>query len=694
MALLDLNIPSFKGDLSDEKAMRRLTSYLYKLDEQLRFVLSNLGEDNLSDSLRAVINTNVDAKTINELTGQLQRLGTQITQTADKITLKASKEELDALENVLNESVAAFEVTAKAIRSEVSSTASGLRSQINQQAEQITLKASKEEVQTVVTAAGQAQADANNAASAAGQALSMANSASTAAANAQNTAESAQANTQALAQRVTKAESEIAVQADEIALRVTKTQYETGLDGKLDADKPSVGVQTASAVVNEKGVYLSGGEIDMRTSDGEEYVNITDSGVTASSMGAPDVMPRYAGPTVIYVNPLATSEEIAAGATYRNLKNALETISGRFVPYGVTIRLQYGMTEYDDLLLQNAVFPAGLAISAEYTGHAKLMGQFSVSGCSGKLTVQFLDIQAQEGANRNGYFLQGAGLYAHLEHCTIRGLGDTSSRAVYAADGAGAYVTYCEMYDCGYALYGDTASRCVAVNNMGNCTICASTGSDVSVHGSVPSASASKFDATELIGGRIRTQGDAYIYVNQGSGGSAPAVPVIVKITVSPAFAGSFKADGSKLRNDPAQGWLNGAGRIKGVIAFSTGDIIEFRNKTILSASLRLSMKSSGRGTAVAVELYGTQTQSSVNAPVLGSSYGVIANMSPGETLEITLPAQALTDLSSGATRGIVLYSSDTGSYKERDYSKNYAVFTGSDGSDDKKPILTVTYEG
>lgn len=462
------------------------------------------------------------------------------------------------------------------------------------------------------------------------------------------------------------------------------------VEGKLDADAPSVGVQTASAVVNEKGVYLSGGEIDMRTSDGEEYVNITDSGVTASSMGAPDVMPRYAGPTVIYVNPLATSEEIEAGATYRSLKEALETISGRFVPYGVTMMLADGMTEYGDVFLKNAVFPAGLTITANYDAHAKLIGQFSVSGCSGKLTVQFLDIQTHDGVNHDGYAFQGAGLYARLEYCTIHGTGNTDSYAVLASEGTNAYATYCEMYDCGYAIRANSMSRAWGYYNKGDCRYSANAAT-LFASGSAPSDS-TEFNYHTANGGQVFAANG--MTVNQGSGGSAPSVPVLTKITALPIITASFKENGGKLRNDPTQGWLSGAGRIKGVIAYGTGDLTEIRNKTILSASLRLHMKSSGRGTAVAVELYGTRTQSSVDAPVLGNNYGVIASMSPSDTLEITLPAQALTDLSSGATRGFVLYSSDTGSYKERDYSKNYAVFTGSDGDDDKRPMLTVTYEG
>ena len=462
------------------------------------------------------------------------------------------------------------------------------------------------------------------------------------------------------------------------------------VEGKLDADAPSVGVQTSSAVVNEKGVYLTGGEIDMRTSNGEEYVNITDSGVTASSISAPDVMPRYAGPTVIYVNPLATAEEMAAGATYRSLKDALETISGRFVPYGVTVMLADGMTEYGDVFLKNAMFPAGLAITSSYYEHAKLMGQFSVSGCSGKLTVQFLDIQTHDEVNHNGYSLQGAGLYARLEYCTIRGTGNTDSHAVAASEGANVYATYCEMYDCGYAIRANSMSRVWGYYNKGNCRYSANAAT-LFASGSAPSDSTA-FNYHTANGGQVFAASG--VTVDQGSGAAAPAVPTIGKLTSNASLTRSYKASGSVLRNDPAQGWLEGSGRIRGCIWFYDFYREMAAGKEILSAAIRLHMISSGRGTAVTVELCGTAAQEGEGNPEITTAYGAIATMSPGETLEIALPIQAAEDLVSGRINGLVLYSSDTGSYKERDYSKNYAVFTGSDGDSDKKPMLTVTYEG
>jgi len=56
MALGDFNLPDIKeSDLDSQKERRQILEYLYQLTEQLRYVLMNLDEDNLSDSLKETI---------------------------------------------------------------------------------------------------------------------------------------------------------------------------------------------------------------------------------------------------------------------------------------------------------------------------------------------------------------------------------------------------------------------------------------------------------------------------------------------------------------------------------------------------------------------------------------------------------------------------------------------------------------
>lgn len=575
MAQLNLNLPSFAGiDLSDEKQLRKLTSYLYKLDEQLRYVLANLGEENLSDSLRTVINTKSDATVLGELTGQLQRLSTQITQTAEAIKLAASKEELDALGETLSESVAELRVTA-----------------------------------------------------------------------------------------------------EEISLSVAS---------KLDKTAPSVGVNTKSGIViNEDGVYVEGKQIDLRTSDGDEYVNINEVGVSASSISAPNVMPRYDGPDSLTVNPLYTSAEMEAapGARFRSLKDALMALAGRYVPYSVNVTLAAGAVDYGDATLHGCVAPYGIGIWGQSASNRSAVnGKVTITQCVGPIDFGYIDVNSA--ANTDGIFVEGSGMSVHVGNCNFAGNGGS---AVSTDAGANVQVYNTSMRGYGYSIYAYMMSTVYSSGNSGNCDIAADC-SIVYGSGYQPS-STSTLAPAEIRGGMFRNGGCA---VNQGSGSSSSVT--LTTATYPATSTGSYKGSGSKYRNEVGQGWYDGIGRIRGCMWFDNSTIRSaLSGRTIRSATLRLAMRSGvGRGASITVELSGTAASSGASSAAVTKSYGVIGTTSPGEVTTITIPNEAITDLNNGTINGLMLYSSDTGAYKDRDYSKNYAIFDGA--SDGTPPMLTVVY--
>ncbi|MEG1563346.1 MAG: tail fiber domain-containing protein [Bacteroides sp.] len=70
MAFTGLNLPDIKdSDLNDEKQRRQILEYLYQLTEQLRFVLSNIGEENLTAELSEKIDS---TEVIKELEGSIK----------------------------------------------------------------------------------------------------------------------------------------------------------------------------------------------------------------------------------------------------------------------------------------------------------------------------------------------------------------------------------------------------------------------------------------------------------------------------------------------------------------------------------------------------------------------------------------------------------------------------------------------
>lgn len=178
MAQFDLALPKFsEGDLDDAKQRRKIMNYLYKLDEQLRFVLNNLDTENFTETFQQVIVSGggkgtVDDGSIQRLETEMAKLSTMIRQTASQIELKADAEELnelgnavasvetsltvlsgkieskvsrtefDELGNAVSKNSSTITQTASSIRSEVSNSVSGLQSQIDQTPEQIRLEVS------------------------------------------------------------------------------------------------------------------------------------------------------------------------------------------------------------------------------------------------------------------------------------------------------------------------------------------------------------------------------------------------------------------------------------------------------------------------------------------------------------------------------------------------------------------------
>ena len=90
MALI--NLPRFTdADLDDEKQRRRIMSYLYKLDEQLRYVLTHLDSENFTKEMQQYLDGRVSMEQYDEVTGNLTRLSTSVSQNASEISLVAEK---------------------------------------------------------------------------------------------------------------------------------------------------------------------------------------------------------------------------------------------------------------------------------------------------------------------------------------------------------------------------------------------------------------------------------------------------------------------------------------------------------------------------------------------------------------------------------------------------------------------------
>lgn len=693
MATINLTPPSFQGvDLNDERQVRKLYAYLYKLDEQLRYVLSNLGEENLSDSLRSVINTNVEAEILNEVDGRLQRVSTQIRQTAEEIELKASKEYVDESTGAVQERLesqitqTAGEISTKVTAVErlavnAAATADDAAVEIDDLTENVrTMESSftqtAGEISTRVTAVEGDVRDFYDDLGAANEKLDD------------------------LDGRVSKAETSI-----------TQTATKIELAAKLDKTAPAVGVNAADQTI-QSSVTITADEVDITTpkfevniaaDDGvENALRITKESATFGKMFAGNVAAQYDGPAVIYVDPNEAAAYPENESFFGSLQGALSSLSGKTIPAaGVQVLLTPGGTYYGDAQLVGSVLAGKVRIAVRETDErAVLVGEVQIINCVGTVDIEDLDVIP--GSDKNGITVSGMSAAANISGCRFTGAGAGS--AILLNNGARAYITGCSMLNFAVSVYANRLARAIAVDNHGNCSL-AAVGADILAHGTVPSASSAEFQYVEMMGGRVYTQGAEHVTVS--GGGSAAARPNVTTVRLLMTGADSWSQNnGWRLggHNDVMQGWTSGGGIIRGCVWFSNSYIQgNLAGKQIVSASLRLTMhKGVGRGVAVTVCLGGTAVgYSGHTADVLtmDKAYGEIGTIQPGDTTYISIPAQAVSDLADGVIQGLVIYSTDTGSYKERVYSKNYARFDGetsgtdtTNGIDGTRPILMVTY--
>lgn len=590
--------------------------------------------------------------TVDEVSGQVTENAAWIEANADKVASQITREEFDELGGKVTSNTSLIEQTAEAIRSEVSSATGGLQTQITQQAEEIDLKASQSAVDT-------------------------------------------------LTGRVTTAEATIETQADQIALRVTTTDFDTAMKDKLDADAPSVGVVTSGVTITSDQVKITSPEtvIAIPGPDGETMAaQFDEDGLTAVKITCPNVAPMYDGPNELYVYPSLAGTTYLENGLYKpgdafvSLKDALASLSYKTVPYAVTIYLGNGMTEYGNATLAGCISAHGITIrtaSTSTSSYATLHGKLEVCYSLGVFYVQYMRINPPAGNGSHAIHAYGNGVLVSAKNCIIRGTGSSSgSYGMCADDGTKIFAVDNEIYNCECSLVSRWMGEVCSWNNKGNCVPYIENAT-ARFFGTAPSQDSSFW---YYLYGAIDVH-QSGVTVDQGTT-SGTASPTLTTGTYLATSTASYKGSGSSYRTEVGQGWWDGIGRIRGCMWFDNTTIrSNLSGRTIRSATLRLSMRSGvGRGASVTVELSGTVANSGASSAAVTKSYGAIGTTSPGEVTTITIPNDVITDLKNGTINGLMLYSSDTGAYKERSYSKNYAIFDGYDADDSLKPQLTIVY--
>ena len=412
-------------------------------------------------------------------------------------------------------------------------------------------------------------------------------------------------------------------------------------------------------------------------------VTINESGATFQSAVAPDITPRYVGPSSITVNPNATSEQIATGGVYRSLIEACSTLNGQYLDK--TIDITVSGDTYGDVELRGLI--GGYPVNINGGGYS-LIGTLNIVGCATRVYVSNISILRPATSSKDYAVNITSCRYVSLYPCVVDGAGATN--ALRLDCGTRAWIRSSEFYNAEHlvhALYG-TDLTTLNIKGSGGTNFICTDGAVVKWNGSRPAGTWLKHNVSIVKPDELET-----LTIDEGI---SPSTSSAVGTTMFDfMYADSYCGGWSYFADDDVrQGFVSGR-RIYGTIWFNVAKIRSaFGGKVVNQASLRLNMhKFVGRGVNVSIQLYGTNTvySSRSGAPSLITSYGTIGGAKPGEVNEIVIPVQVITDIVNGTICALVLLSDDDSLYKDRAYSRNYARFDGStSGESSTRPRLTI----
>ena len=115
--------------------------------------------------------------------------------------------------------------------------------------------------------------------------------------------------------------------------------------------------------------------------------------------------------------------------------------------------------------------------------------------------------------------------------------------------------------------------------------------------------------------------------------------------------------------------------------------------KTITSATLKLTrVNGIGKSGATTLSAYYTTKTSGSGSYSVSTAYGgAIGSIGNGETVTFNIPISIVQQIANNGSGGIVLYSGESSTMSNRNYSTNYCKIYGYNS--EYAPVLTVTYE-
>ena len=527
--------------------------------------------------------------------------------------------------------------------------------------------------------------------------------------------------------RMVNAESRITQNANNIALKVSTSTYNTekvyrgstapttlytnmlwldtsATPNLLKRYTGSAWVAAGAQEVKSSGIYIGPNNVAITTesfllqlldpANNENVLmemsangNVGFKQLYADEVVSNSVASAYGGPIALHVN---TSYSGASDTYFRSLGDAVKAVNNRFLRSDVYIYLPNGTGEiYEPAGTQiQGVSGPGKLIIYGYA-NSRLNSFISVKGCSAHIcfqNVSLREIRTLNGSNRNPYLIDlQMNHHVEMNSCTL-----DANNVTY--DSVYCRTTHVNLYNCGLynALQGLEVYMGWAYmqNCKGSCSwSMVSYAGYIICSGSVPSGSRNRGNNGQIY--------DTGVTIDYGT-----AIPVVTPDNTALLYATTTKSYRGGWRSDTLdviQGVYSDSG-YKSSLNWNYG-CMWFGNlrsmlsgTTIKSATLTLNRKTgSGSGSAKTLYLCAITNASPSGYPTIAASYGAIGTIGRGETATFSVPVSAIQNLASGAYGALCLYESPY-NFGSSTYSGGYMRMSGTDTNN--PPYLRVVYNG
>lgn len=528
-----------------------------------------------------------------------------------------------------------------------------------------------------------------------------------------------------LANRMTNAESNITQNANNIAMRVTTSTYNTEkvyrgssapstlytnmlwLDTSVSPNllkryTGSAWVIAGAQEVKSSGIYIGPNNVTITTenfllqlldpSNNENVLmemsangNVGFKELYAENVVSRSVAAAYDGPETLFVNP---SYSGSSDTYFRSLGEAVEAVNNRYLRSNVSIFLPStsgSIYEPNGTLILGVSGPGTLLIYG-YSS-CTLVSYISVKGCSAHIHFQNVSLRESRplnGSNRNAYLVTLL-LNHHVEinGCTLDA-NNTTYDSIYCR------TSHCYVYNTGLynALQGLEVFMGTAFmhNTKGSCSwSMVSYGGYIIAAGTVPQGSRGSGNNGQLVATNVT--------VDTGTAISAvtPESTTIQYATLTKSYRGGWRSDTvdviqgvySDYGYSSSLSWNYGCmwfGNLKSALS----------GKTIKSATLTLHRKTgSGSGSAKTLYLCAISNTGASGTPSISVNYGAIGTIGRDAQVTFAVPIAAVQGLANGTYGGLCIYESPY-NFGSSTYSSCYMRMSGTDSN--LKPYLQVVY--